>query len=289
MSGAVSERPVAILAGRGALPPLVAAAAARCGQTPVIFAIAGEADPTAFGSFPVHVVRWGELGRLFRLAGEAGCKEAVFIGAIATRPDYRTIRPDLGALKLIPRIVQLMRGGDDSLLSGAAAIFEERDLKLISALDLAPDLAMPEGLLAGRPTPDLLTDVAKAAEAARLIGRLDIGQAAVAVNGRVVAVEDAGGTDALLERVGVLRERNRIAKSGGVLVKCMKPTQDRRIDLPTIGPETAEKARAAGLQGVAADAGRTLLAGPTETLEAFRRSGLFLLGLPDEDQAADAG
>jgi DUF1009 family protein len=138
MSGLASGTPVAILAGRGALPPLVAAAAARRGRPPIVFAIAGEADASAFGTFPVHVVRWGEVGRLFRLAGGAGCKEAVFIGAIATRPDYRTIRPDLGALKLIPRIVQLMRGGDDSLLSGAAAIFEERDLKLISAWTLRP-------------------------------------------------------------------------------------------------------------------------------------------------------
>jgi DUF1009 family protein len=109
----------------------------------------------------------------------------------------------------------------------------------------------------------------------------------VAVNGRVVAVEDAGGTDALLDRVRVLRETNRTAKAGGVLVKCVKPNQDRRIDLPTIGPETAAKARAAGLEGVAADAGHTLLAGPPETLDAFRRSGLFLLGLRDEAQTAN--
>lgn len=279
MSGVGPGPPVAILAGRGALPPLVAAAAARRGRAPIIFAIAGEADATAFGSLPVHVMRWGEVGRLFRVAAHAGCKEAVFIGAIASRPDYRTIRPDLEALKLVPRILQLMRAGDDGLLSGVAAIFEERDLKLISALDLAPDLALPEGVLTGQTPPDLLADVGKAAEAARLIGRLDIGQASVAVGGRVVALEDAGGTDALLERVAALRQANRIARSGGVLVKCMKPNQDRRIDLPTIGPETAEKARNAGLQGVAAEAGRTLLAGRAETVEAFRRCNVFLLGL----------
>ena len=287
MSGAAPGPPVAILAGQGALPPLVATAAARRGRPPIVFAIAGEADAAAFGDFRVHVMRWGEIGRLFRLAGEAGCHEAVFIGAIATRPDYRAIRPDLGALKLIPRILQLMRMGDDALLGGVASIFEERGIRLISALDLAPDLALAEGLLTGHVQPDTLADIAKAAEAARTIGRLDIGQAAVAVHGRVVALEDAGGTDALLDRVTALREQNRIAKSGGVLVKCMKPNQDSRIDLPTVGPETADKARSAGLQGVAAEAGRTLLAGPAETVEAFRRAGLFLLGLGPHGQGVD--
>jgi DUF1009 family protein len=274
--------PIAILAGRGSLPPLVAAAAVRHGRAPVVFAIYGEADDTKFGSLPVHVMRWGELGRLFRLAQDAGCREAVFIGAIANRPDLASLVPDMGAVKLIPRILKILRAGDDGALSAAAAIFEERGLKLINALDLAPELALEPGLVTGRASREAMADIAKAAEAARLIGRLDIGQAAVAVGGRVVALEDAGGTDVLLERIPGLRQANRIAKSGGVLVKCVKPNQDVRIDLPTIGPETAERARAAGLEGVAADAGSTLLAGPAETLAAFRRVGIFLLGLTPE-------
>jgi DUF1009 family protein len=120
----------------------------------------------------------------------------------------------------------------------------------------------------------------KAVQAARLIGSLDIGQAAVAVGGRVVAVEDAGGTDGLLERVSALRMAGRIGAKGGVLVKCMKPHQDTRLDLPTLGPMTAEAALRAGLDGVAGEAGRSLLAGREQTVEAFRRAGLFLLGLP---------
>lgn len=279
MSTPSQDRPVAILAGRGVLPSLVAAAAAKRGRKPVIFAIAGEADREGFGSLPIHVIRWGEVGRLFRLAKEAGCREAVFIGGIANRPDYRSIWPDFGAVMLIPRILQILRGGDDSVLSGAAALFEEKGLTLISALDLVPDLALGAGLVTGQASPQSMADVSKAAEAARVIGALDIGQGAVAMEGRVVAVEDAGGTDGLLDRIAALRGSGRIPKAGGVLVKCMKPNQDSRIDLPTLGPGTAERARAAGLEGVAAEAGRTLLAGPAETLEAFRRAGLFLLGI----------
>ena len=85
-----------------------------------------------------------------------------------------------------------------------------------------------------------------------------------------MAVEDAAGTDALLERVATLRGAGKIAEAGGVLVKCLKPQQDGRHDVPTIGPATAERAERAGLAGVAAEAGRTMLVGRDETIDAFR-------------------
>jgi DUF1009 family protein len=278
----MSEAPaaLAVLAGGGALPPLVAAAAREAGHEVLVVAIAGEADAASFGSARVHVLRWGEIGRLLRLLEESGCREAVFVGSIAKRPDFQALRPDFGALKLLPRILQIMRAGDDGLLRGVAAIFAERGVALVGSLDIAPALALPEGLVCGALPRDADRDIEKAAEAARAIGRLDIGQGAVAAGGRVVAVEDAGGTDALLDRIAALRAAGRIGAAGGVLVKCMKPSQDRRLDLPTIGPDTADQARRAGLAGVAAEAGRTLMAGRAETIDAFRRAGLFLLGLP---------
>lgn len=280
--------PIAILAGGGDLPALVEESVVRSGRDPLVIAIAGEADPASFASRSVHELRWGELGRLFRLLEVAGCAEAVFIGAIHRRPDFRAVRPDFGAVALLPRILKLMRNGDDSLLTGVAGIFAERGIRLCSPLDVAPDLGLQLGIQAGAPTSEQLVDVAKAAEAARMIGRLDIGQGAVAVGRRVVALEGAEGTDGLLERIALMRQRGRIPQQGGVLVKCMKPQQDARLDIPTIGPETAEKARAAGLDGVASEAGRTLVAGQARTLEAFRRYGLFLVGI-EPPTGADRG
>jgi UDP-2,3-diacylglucosamine hydrolase len=276
----VAGQPVAIMAGAGALPPLVAAAAAEQGRSPIVFAIAGEAEPAAFGAFRQHVVRWGEIGRMLRLMKEAACSEAVLVGTITRRPDFQAMRPDIATLKLLPRILQLLRNGDEGLLRGVAMLFNEQGIELLSPLAVAPSLALPDGLVAGQADDQAMDDAAKAAEAARLIGRLDIGQGAVAVHGRVVAAEDAGGTRELLKRVAALRAEGRIRKTGGVLVKCAKPQQDLRLDLPTIGPATAEEAKMAGLSGVAGEAGRALLAGRDETIAAFRQAGLFLLGLP---------
>ena len=279
MSGTAAATPIAILAGGGKLPQLVTAAALRDGRAPIVFAIAGEAEPAAFAPAPVHTVRWGEIGRLFRLTEESGCREAVFIGSISRRPDYRALRPDLGAMKLIPRILRLMSGRDNDLLSGVATIFEEHGVHVISPLAVAPELGLTEGCQVGAVTPQSERDIEVAAAAARKIGSRDIAQAAVAVGGRVVAEEDASGTDALLERVALLRSGGAFSGEGGVLVKCLKPRQDGRHDLPTIGPATAEGAKLAGLAGVAAEAGRAMLVDRDETIDAFRRAGLFLVGL----------
>lgn len=280
--------PIAVLAGRGAIPRIVAEAAARRGRTPIVFAVAGEADPAEFRMYSTHLLKIGEVGKLFRLMRESGCREVVFIGAIA-RPDLRRIRPDLGMVKLLPELFQLLRGGDDTVLTGVAAIFEERGIKLVSALDLAPDLALEEGLVTGQIPPGAAVGIDKALAVARTIGGLDIGQGAVAIGDRVALLEDAGGTDAMLDRIPALRAQGRIAAAGGVLVKCVKPRQDRRFDLPTIGPETAERARAAGLDGVAAECGTTMLADRARTIDAFRRAGLFLLGLPAPSEAPPGG
>jgi DUF1009 family protein len=66
-----------------------------------------------------------------------------------------------------------------------------------------------------------------------------------------------------------------------VLIKAPKPQQDRRIDLPTIGPATIEKAAAAGLAGIAVMAGETLLAERERAIAMADEKGLFLFGAND--------
>lgn len=283
MGSDAAGEPIAILAGSGALPVLASEAALRAGRRPVVIAIWGEADPAAFPGVPAYPFRWGEVGRLWKILEQHRCREALFIGGVSGRPDLKSIRLDLGAVSLLPRVAKLMRRGDDTLLSGIAEIFTERGVTLVSILDVAPDMVLASGFAtlrhASREEQD---DIRAGAEAAAMLGSLDIGQAAVSVGGRVVALEGAEGTDALMARLGAMRESGRIPGQGGVLVKLVKAQQDRRIDLPTIGPETARRACEAKLSGVAATAGETLLVGRHETIAAFDQHGLFLVGLPPQ-------
>ena len=119
---------------------------------------------------------------------------------------------------------------------------------------------------------------------ARALGAADVGQGCVVQHGLVLAVEAIEGTDAMLARAGGLARSG----PGGVLVKLVKPGQDRRTDLPTVGPETVRGAVAAGLRGIAFAAGATLLADRAAAVDAADKAGLFLLGL-DPDTTPEEG
>lgn len=290
-----SRPTLGIIAGGGAIPVTVAAAARAEGRPVVIFAIRGEAEH-AVQDFPHHWVRWGEIGRLFDLLVREKVSDLVIAGSVS-RPDFSAIRVDLGAILSLPRILALMVGGDDTVLKGVVRFFEDRGYAVIGAHTVAPDLVATVGQL-GRVTPSAAqaVDVGKGFEAARVLGSLDIGQAVVAVGGRVVGVEGVEGTDELVARIADLRSRGRLKWSGrdGVLVKAAKPQQDLRVDMPTIGPKTIAAVAAAGLAGIAVEAGRVMIVDRAATVAAADSARLFLvaeekgLAAPDVDPVAES-
>ena len=116
--------------------------------------------------------------------------------------------------------------------------------------------------------------------AALRLGELDVGQAAVASQERVVALEGIEGTREMIGRVAGLRNRGRIGrKERCALVKRVKPAQDRRFDLPSIGARTVEEAAEAGITAIGVTAGESLIIGLEEVVEAAARAGIALVGL----------
>jgi UDP-2,3-diacylglucosamine hydrolase len=274
--------PVAIICGGGSLPFTVAEAVERSGRTVVLFPIRGWADPDAPGlrHYRHHWLHLGSAGRFRRLARNEGCRDVVMIGN-AIRPAIHELRLDWLTLRLLPRTIRIFKGGDDRLLSGVAKIMEEQGFRLLGAHELAPDILVQEGALGLiKPSPAHAQDIARGFELITTIAPFDVGQAVVVADNRVLAVEAAEGTDHMLDRIAALRAegRLRIGDKTGVLVKSPKPAQDRRIDLPSLGPRTVEKAANAGLAGIAVAAGEAVIAEPVCVAEAADRAGLFVVG-----------
>lgn len=279
------ESTLGIIAGRGPLPRLVAEAASARGVQLHIVGIRGEARDE-IERFPHTWVEWGEIGKMFRTLDKNGCGDIVIIGGV-NRPDFANFRLDLGAIKTLPFILSLGKGGDDNVLSRVVRFFEQKGYRVHGAGDVAPELLAGGGVLgAKRPTAEDEADIALALRVVGALGRLDIGQAAVVAKGHVLAVEAAEGTDAMLTRCAELRASGRAGRRGrtGVLVKVPKPGQEERVDLPTIGPETVAKVAAADLAGIAVAAGRVLMAERDATIAAADRHGLFLVGVPRTEQ-----
>lgn len=276
--------PVAIICGGGSFPGAVAEAIARRGRRPVMFGVRGWADPKVVERYAHHWIAIGQAGRLFRLARAEHCHEGVFIGTLL-RPPLAQIRLDWRTIRMMPRIVRLFRGGDDQLLSGVARLFEEGGMRIIGLHEVAPEILVPEGVL-GRYQPSARdkADIKRALEVIAALGPFDVGQAAIVANNHVLAVEAAEGTDNMLVRVAELRRQQRVATPPGVgvLVKAPKPGQDRRFDLPAIGPQTVENVARAGLAGLAVAAGGTIIAEIAEVTAAVDRAKIFLVGVGED-------
>jgi UDP-2,3-diacylglucosamine hydrolase len=273
--------PLAIIAGGGGFPAAVAEAIKRRGRQPVMFAVRGWADSEVVERYTHHWISIGQAGRFFSLARAERCREAVFIGSLL-RPALTQIRLDWQMLRLMPRIAKVFRGGDDRMLSGIAAMFEEGGVRIVGVGDVAPEIFVPAGTL-GRHTPSQRdrTDIAYGLEVIAALGPFDIGQAVVVADRHVVAVEASEGTDNMLMRVAQLRSEGRLTKPRGVgvLIKAPKPGQDRRFDLPAIGPKTIENVARARLAGLAVAAGSAIVAEPDKASAAADSAGLFFVGV----------
>lgn len=272
--------PVGVIAGGGVMPFAVADSLAARGIGAVIFALKGACDPAGVARFRHHWISVGQIGKATRLFRSEGCRDLIFIGSLG-RPALSDIRLDWGTLRVIGSVMAAFRGGDDHLLSGIGRILEQDGFRMIGVKDAAPDLLMPKGCITNA-TPDdaAAGDIARGRQVLAALGPFDIGQAAVVIDGHVVAVEDIEGTDGLLARVAQLRNRGRIrTRTGrGVLVKGPKSVQDLRYDLPTVGPRTVEAAAAAGLAGIAVAADNAIAAESQSMIEAADKAGLFVTG-----------
>ncbi|HEX2215310.1 MAG TPA: UDP-2,3-diacylglucosamine diphosphatase LpxI [Xanthobacteraceae bacterium] len=280
LTAARDRSPLAIICGAGTLPLAVADAALRHGRPVYLLAITGWTDPHKVTSYPHAWVALGQAGRLWRLARAAGCREVVCVGALS-RPPFWKIRLDWATVRLLPRLRRLFRGGDDHLLSGLGRLFEEQGFRIVGAHEVAPEILVAEGPM-GRHQPAArdFTDAARGFALIEAMGPFDTGQAVVVADSRVLAVEAAEGTDEMLARVAELRRRGRVHLSGmGVLVKAPKPGQDRRLDLPSIGPATVEAVKNAGLAGIIVRAGEVMVAEAEKLSAAADAAGIFVFGV----------
>ncbi|MEZ5811462.1 MAG: UDP-2,3-diacylglucosamine diphosphatase LpxI [Rhizobiaceae bacterium] len=273
---------VALIAGGGSLPAEIAGRFAEAGQPYVVLAIEGEADDgDRFASHPVDPIALEDAGSLIARLKRRSATHVLMAGTVRRRPRLRDVRWNTGLFKVALDIAWALAHGDDRLLRAVIDHIEKHGIKVISVQDVLPDLLAAEGVVAGRkPGKRDMADIEAARTAVEAIGALDIGQAAIAVGGRVIALEGIEGTEGLLARTAELRHHGRLAgAAGGVLVKCAKPGQDLRADLPSIGPATIDAVAGAGLAGIAVEAGRSLILEREETIRRADDKGIFVFGL----------
>ncbi|GAB6853721.1 LpxI family protein [Asaia astilbis] len=267
--------PVGILAGGGPLPFQVAKSVRRQGGNVFIVGFQDFVDQDEIRHWPHRIIRLAAAGEILSALRDAGCRDIVLIGPVR-RPALRDLRPDAEGARLLARVGRALFSGDDGLLGALVRIFGEEGFQVRGAHEYLTHSLGRIGAL-GTVQPDVLamSDIHRGIDVVRALGVLDIGQGCIVQDGLVLAVEAIEGTDRMIERAAQLRQPG----PGGVLIKMLKPGQEARADMPTIGPNTLIHADAAGLRGVAFETGFTLLTDPAACEATADRLGLFLYGL----------
>lgn len=263
---------IGLIAGGGGFPALFAAAARRAGHRVVAVAHVNQTDPEL--ERHVDAITWvklGQFGKIVEALRAGGANQSVLLGAITKKRFFVDALPDAVGLELMAKVA--IRS-DDNLLRMIATMLEERGMPVMDPTPFLSEALAREGVL-GRhqPTEAEWADARYGLELARAVGRLDLGQTVVVRERVAVAVEALEGTDACIRRGGEL------AKGGAVVVKAVKPQQDRRFDLPAIGPSTIESMKKAGCRVLAIEAGATLVMDPEELIRRADRAGIAVVGL----------
>ncbi len=266
------ELPIALIAGQGSYPRLVAESARRAGAQLRLIAFEGETAPELVSSFAEadrHSVHVGQVGKTLRLLGKSGAGYALMAGQVTPRRLFDGLRPDLKAAQIL---LSLKRRNAETIFGAVAKEIEALGIRLLDARAFLDDQLAEAGCMTGGRFPIASDSVEHGVHIARECARLDIGQGCVVRKGTVLAVEAFEGTDEMLRRAGSLKGDD------ALFVKTVKGRQDFRFDVPCFGMLTLEAMRDSGIRSAALEAKGVILLDKPAVLEKARSWGISLLG-----------
>jgi hypothetical protein len=280
-----------LIAGNGRFPFLLLDAARAQGLPVVVAAIREETDPEIdrrAQADPGITVQWlslGELSRLIDFFRKQGVQKAVMAGQVKHKQIFSSIRPDWRLAKLL---LNLRTRSTDMLLGAVAKVLGDEGIELISSTTFLEPLLAQEGVLTERaPDDEERKNIEYGLSVAHAVAGFDIGQTVVVAAQACVAVEAMEGTDAAIERAGLLMGSLVDAPDAAAstlerrltVVKVAKPNQDMRFDVPVVGIATVEAMIRAGASCLSVEAGRTLLFDRVRLIELAAHSGIAIVAV----------
>ncbi|MHC1752300.1 LpxI family protein [Humidesulfovibrio sp.] len=271
-----TKKVVGLIAGGRQFPVLVAKGVKEHGHRLVVAGFAGHTNPEVYPLADTHrELKLGQLAKLLEFLKENGVQQVAMAGTI-NKPGVMDIRHfDARAVKLL---FSLPGKGDDAILRAVSTLLESEGMELVPPQTYAQGLTTPAGVLTRRQPDDReWTDLKRGAALARQMGAHDIGQCVVLREGIVAAVEALEGTDA------AVRRGCELGGPGCVVVKVMKPGQEERVDLPSVGPDTVRVLAKGRGTCLGVEAGKSLFFDLEAAVHAADKAGIAIVGLTPAD------
>ncbi len=265
---------LAIIAGNGSIPFYLIEECNKIGREYCLIIIEGHGKELSEKYEPDYIVSLSKMGRAVKYVKNIGIKHILMVGGVK-RPSLKNIIPDLWTAKFLTTISSKV-SGDNSVLSKLTKALEREGFIIVAPEEVLPNLICPKGTLGKvKPNQQNNEDISTGYRIAKIIGANDIGQSIIIENGLVIAVEAAEGTDRMIKRSLNLKKE----KKAGVLIKVIKPMQDKRIDRPVIGIDTIKAVKKAGLDGIALESNEILILNYSDVILYADEEGLFVEGI----------
>jgi DUF1009 family protein len=266
------RKPVALIAGQGIYPILIADAVRRAGISLRLIAFEEETRPDLVASVPEKertTLLVGQVGKMLKALEQFEAGYAIMAGQISPRRLFNGLHPDLKATRIL---FSLKRRNAETIFGAIAKEIEAIGVTQLDARAFLDDQLASTGCMTGRKFPIDQEYLDHGIHIARECARLDIGQGCVVRKGTVLAVEAFEGTDEMLRRAGAFKTEH------AVFVKTVKAAQDYRFDVPCFGQRTLETMREAGLTAAALEAGKVLILDKPAVLAQARTWSINLFG-----------
>jgi UDP-2,3-diacylglucosamine hydrolase len=265
---------LAIIAGNGSIPFYLIEECNKIGREYCLIIIEGHGKELSEKYDPDYTVSLSKMGRAVKYVKNIGIKHILMVGGVK-RPSLKNIIPDLWTAKFLTTISSKV-SGDNSVLSKLTKALEREGFIIVAPEEVLPNLICPKGTLGKvKPNQQNNEDISTGYRIAKIIGANDIGQSIIIENGLVIAVEASEGTDRMIKRSLNLKKE----KKAGVLIKVIKPMQDKRIDRPVIGIDTIKAVKKAGLDGIALESNEILILNYSDVILYADEEGLFVEGI----------
>jgi DUF1009 family protein len=266
------KKRIGLIAGNGSFPLMTIVNAQKAGYEVYVCAIKGEADEMVAKC--ADVCKWVKLGQIRKLATfflNNQVSRCVMAGKITkTNVLKGHVFPDLDMIAII---ATLKDWKDDSLLGAICSYLEKRNILILDSTEFLGESVAQELVYSKKkPSKAVIEDISFGWHLAKEMGRLDIGQTVIVKNKAILAVEAIEGTDAAIERAGLL------GGPGNVVIKVAKPQQDMRFDVPVVGLRTLEKVISSGAKALVVEAGKTIILDRDIFLEKVDREKLIFIG-----------
>jgi len=268
------KKKLGMIAGSGMMPVEIIKHCSNSGKEIFVVGIEPYAKEEELKAAPHIFAKIGEVGKILKAMAKNDVHDIVLAGGIK-RPSLKELIPDWEGAKFIARLA-IKKMSDDDMFRAVIDEIERHGFKMVGIEEVVPQMMFSEGIYGKiKPSADDMDDIQRGITVAKALGAVGVGQAVVVQEGMVLAVEAIEGTDMMLSRAATVKK----AGKAPVMIKVLKPGQDTRVDLPTIGLQTIEQLKKYGITGIAVEAGRILLIEREAVIKMADEAGVFIIGM----------